>query len=257
MIKRGAAALAFVIPICVIGGALIWWAAAVRPVSPGEWFRGKKAEWRQNRLAGQCVRQLKWLETTSAGEAVKKDAAAKQYRFYSCFGSSWNTPGIEFIDYVACYKSMAKIQEIEGTRDRALSAEHERLMDLAYRFAREYNGLMRDHIMRNGLSRCAAGEEWGRAFSELSSILGEESGPGGTLGMPVGFDVSKPSFEVAIRDRSKAGAVRAAACACFFRNGIQRRVDFHLTEVTRIENRDRQTPIGAFACENGKVVNVK
>jgi hypothetical protein len=97
----------------------------------------------------------------------------------------------------------------------------------------------------------------GRAFSELSSILGGESGPGGTLGMPVAFDISKPSFEIAIRDGSKAGAVRAEACACFFRNGILRRVDFHLTEVTRVEDQDRQTPIGSFYCEKGKVVKIR
>jgi hypothetical protein len=257
MKKRRTSAFAFIIPVCVLGGAVVWWALAMRPVSPAEWFRGRKAEWDRYRLAGQCVRELKWLETASANEAVQKDAASKQYRFYSCFGSSWNTPGIEFIDYVACYKSTVRIQEIEGTRDRALSAKHERMMDLAYRFAREYNGLMRDWLMRNGMSRCGAGEQWGRAFSELSFALGDESGPGGTLGMPVAFDVSKPSFEIAIRDRSKAGAVRAAAGECFFRNGILRRVDFHLTEVTRVKDHDRQTPIGSFTCENGKIVKIR
>jgi len=257
MKKRMKKMAVWLVPMCVLAVAAVWWGLVVRPQSPGEWFRGRKAEWGEKRLAGQCVGRLKWLETASAEKEALKDAASKQYRFYSCFGESWNTPGVEFIDYVACYKPLVRIQEIEGTRDRALSTEHERMMDLAYAFAREYNGLMRDHLTRNGLVPCAEGEQWGSAFSELSTIFGEESGSDGTLGMPVAFDISKPSFEIAIREGSKAGAVRKAAGECLFRNGIVRRVDFHVSEVTRVEGRDEQVPAGSFYCENGKVVKIR
>ena len=249
--------LSVVIPMCIVVAAAAWWALAVRPQSPGEWFRSRREEWDRNRLAGRYVSRLKWLETASAEREALKDAAAKQYRFYSCFGEKWNTPGIEFIDYVACYKSLVRIQEIDGTADRALSAEHESMMDRAYRFAREYNGLMAGLLLRNGLSRCEAGEEWGRAFSELGSIVGGESGSDGVLGMPVAFDITKPSFEIAIRDRAGAGAVRTEACSCFFKNGIRRRVDFHLTEAKPAEGRDSQAPIGSFYCEYGKAVKIR
>jgi hypothetical protein len=261
------------LPVCVVAGAAVWWALAVRPASPAGWLRDKKAAWNQRRLAGQCVRKLQWLETASAADAARKDADAKRYRFYSCFGESWNTPGVEFIDYVACCKPAVRIEEIEGTRDRALSAEHERLMDMAYRFAREYNKRMRELLDTNGLSRCAPAENWGKAFSELSSALGGESGNSAVLGMPVTFDVSRPSFEIAVRDGAdahavgggagtgrdptEAGSIRKAALECLSRNGIARRVDFHVSRTARVEGKDSQVPAEAFACENGKVFGIK
>jgi hypothetical protein len=247
----------WIISVCAFAAILAWGVLAVRPLTPGEWLRDRKLKWDQHRLAGQCVRQLKWLESASAEDAARKDFQSRNYRFYSCFGTSWNTPGVDFIDYIACHKPAVRVQEIEGTRERALSVEHERLTDLAYRFAREYNGRMIDLLARNGLSRCAPGEQWGTAFSELSRAIGGESGSGGALGMPVAFDFSKPSFEIVLASRSALGAASAAACGCFSRNGVRRRVEFHVSESVRDKDRNRQIPVGSFYCENGKAVKIK
>lgn len=62
---------------------------------------------------------------------------------------------------------------IDPTGDVIVSDEHDRLKLAAYRFAGEYNALLRVELDRRGMRACPAGEEWDSLWTALDKVAEE------------------------------------------------------------------------------------
>ncbi len=199
------------------------------------------------------VRRLSWLDNAIAKNQFGKDIASVDYKFFAVQGFAVTIPHVGRIDYEICFKKYAKIEIIEGTSDNIISEEHLRLDSLARDYANEYNILMQDYLMREGLTECRSEERWGKAFSDLNNYIWGPSQNEGILSMS--YNQVSINFLIRLRDKSRAEEISLKACECFKNNGILRRVNFTIEESFFNGSKWQRTDIGKFSCENGNRMN--
>lgn len=93
------------------------------------------------------VQMLRWLDNANAEITFQNDLRSKRLRFFVVYGITTFIPSVGKINHERCYKGI-ELTTIEGTSDAYQSPEHRRLTELAYKFAKSYNLLMKAYIDR-------------------------------------------------------------------------------------------------------------
>ncbi|HJU83161.1 MAG TPA: hypothetical protein VJ600_03035 [Holophagaceae bacterium] len=90
------------------------------------------------------VRQLRWLEKADPIADAKVALVRGDHRLRAVRGFVVSIPGTDGKDF-EFFKQTYGIDEIAGTSDDLVNAEHHRLVGLAYKYAETYNRQIRSH----------------------------------------------------------------------------------------------------------------
>jgi len=90
------------------------------------------------------VAQLRWVETADPIIDAKRAVERKDFTLLGVNGYTWTIPGVAENDKFA-YRDKYGMKAIEGTSDMIMGAEHGRLIELATKYAKTYNGYLLSH----------------------------------------------------------------------------------------------------------------
>jgi hypothetical protein len=97
-----------------------------------------------SKQASEKVRQLQWLDTANPIADATSALAKNDKRLVGIYGFTWTIPGVEE-QRKEDYRDRYGLRMLDGTSDAPVNAEHERLVDLAGRYAKKYNSVILTH----------------------------------------------------------------------------------------------------------------
>lgn len=90
------------------------------------------------------VTQLRWVEAADPIIDAKRVVKRKDFTLLGVNGYTWTIPGVAEADKFA-YRDKYGMKTIEGTSDMIMGSEHERLIELATKYAKTYNEYLLNH----------------------------------------------------------------------------------------------------------------
>src|SRR5439155_7498039 len=168
------------------------------------------------------ISQLQWLDKTNAPAEFKADVSKGQLRFYVVHGYAAEILGIGWLNYQRCYAKHIGTQPIEGTSDHLKSEEHLRLNTLARRFSKDYNLMVRDHLLKIGKTDCAEGVDWDKAYRRMNDyVWGSTQQEGYVTYNPEASEKAIWDFTIVLNDLSRSDDVSKVACKIFTESSIK------------------------------------
>ena len=198
---------------------------------------------------------LVWVESTTPAVMLADSTRAGHFHFLTVCGYDCWEPGLGGLTYFHCYASAATRLTVDPTGDVIRSRRHGLLKDKVFRFARQYNILLRAQLDSAGKRTCPAGERWDDYFHAIDSVV---------KGIPAHPSVVIPStahtnnrgevrgdFQLHVLDeRDLSNAIFYKVCVLAPRFGITGRVRFDVT-TGNINDHPRRHP--SFVCLRGTV----
>ena len=200
---------------------------------------------------------LVWVESTTPAIMLADSTRAGHFHFLTVCGYGCEEPGLGALTYFHCYASAATKLTVDPTGDVIRSPRHGLLKDKVFRFAQQYNILLRAQLDSAGKRTCPASERWDDYWHAIDSVANRiPAHPYQSFVIASVADTNdrgevRGDFQLHVQDeRDLSNATYYKVCALAPRFGITGRVRFDIT-TGNINDHPKRHP--SFVCLRGTV----
>jgi hypothetical protein len=184
-----------------------------------------------------------WLIGANPNADFRRDLEARHLVLYAFEGASDVVPGSDLVEYTMCFKNSVQLKYLCGHVCAADSDERYPQMEMALKYAKQYNSLVLPQLRATGTSACSPQVQWSSAIAKIANYLAESSERSkGT------FAVSSDGITIWVNDYRRRQRIGSRACAILHKYQLDRDFDVRVRPRAHINTTFDGTQQEIYVC---------